>query len=118
MILGQILHGIADPLMLVPSLPEMIDAAMEKHPNEEFLINDLSAGIFNCVLGIGQISGPLYGSYMDSHFGYRLTSDFVALICLAYALIYFTFGKGIKAFKDSEWSDFGEKPTFGLNYSI
>jgi hypothetical protein len=64
MALGQIMHGIVDPLILVPSLPEMIDSAMIAFPDQEQKINDLSSAIFNSFLGIGQISGPLYGSLM------------------------------------------------------
>lgn len=51
--IGQALHGLIDPFILVPSLPEMIDAAMIYYPNNENEINDLSSGVFNCFLGIG-----------------------------------------------------------------
>jgi hypothetical protein len=33
MAVGQALHGLIDPFILVPSLPEMIDAAVAKHPD-------------------------------------------------------------------------------------
>lgn len=58
------LHGLVDPFVLIPSLPEMIEAAVQKYPDHEYKINDLSAGVFNCFLGIGQVTGPLYGSFM------------------------------------------------------
>lgn len=47
------MHGVFDPYMLVPSLPEMIDAGMKRFPEQEALVNDLSSGVFNCFLGIG-----------------------------------------------------------------
>jgi hypothetical protein len=31
--IGQALHGIVDPIMLIPSLPEMIDAALTVYPD-------------------------------------------------------------------------------------
>jgi hypothetical protein len=50
---GQALHGLIDPFLLVPSLPEMIDSVIDKYPHDEHLVNDLSSGVFNCFLGIG-----------------------------------------------------------------
>jgi len=53
MAIGQGMHGIFDPYMLVPTLPEMINAGIRKFPDQEPLVNDLSSGIFNCFLGLG-----------------------------------------------------------------
>lgn len=61
---GQIFHGLVDPFLLVPVLPEMINSVVNNKRGQEERINDLSAGVFNCFLGMGQICGPLYGSYM------------------------------------------------------
>ena len=47
------MHGLVDPFVLIPSLPEMIDAAIAKYPDYEYKINDLSSGVFNAFLGIG-----------------------------------------------------------------
>jgi hypothetical protein len=63
MVLGQAIRGLVDPFTLVPSLPEMIESAMCYYPaSAETEINDISSGMFNMFLGIGQIIGPLYGS--------------------------------------------------------
>ncbi len=53
MAVGQALHGIVDPFLLVPSLPEMLESVIEKYPDQENTINDLSSAIFNTFLGIG-----------------------------------------------------------------
>jgi hypothetical protein len=53
MAIGQMLHGLVDPFLLIPSLPEMIDAALDKYPEDEFTVNDLSSAMFNSFLGIG-----------------------------------------------------------------
>ena len=48
------MHGIVDPFILVPSLPEMIESVLPLYPADcEGQINDLSSGIFNMFLGIG-----------------------------------------------------------------
>ena len=113
MALGQALHGVVDPFILVPSLPEMIDSVIDKYPDDEILVNDLSSAIFNCFLGIGQISGPLYGSLMTEYFNFRLTSDYVAILCLFFAVVYFTFCRGPAAFVESKCTNYGEPHHFG-----
>jgi len=63
MMLGQALRGMIDPFTLVPSLPEMIESVMPLYPaSAETEINNISSGMFNMFLGIGQIFGPLFGS--------------------------------------------------------
>jgi len=99
--IGQLLHGLVDPFIIVPSLPEMIDAVVPLYPNDEFLVNDLSSGIFNCFLGIGQIVGPLYGSLMTQRFGFRYATDYVAIFCFFFSIFYFFFGDGYRGFRQS-----------------
>lgn len=65
MIAGQALLGFFNPILVIPSLPEMIESAVnEFDESQEIKINDLSSGIFNAFLGFGQIMGPLYGTWM------------------------------------------------------
>ena len=59
----------------------------------------MSSGIFNGVLGIGMICGPLFGSYITELYGFRVQCDCVALISLLFGLIYFQFGDGLNGFK-------------------
>lgn len=66
MAFGQALRGLIDPFTLVPSLPEMIESVMIHYPpSAEFEINNLSSGIFNMFLGLGQVLGPMYGSIVS-----------------------------------------------------
>ena len=100
MAIGQALHGLVDPFMLIPALPEMTEAVLKDFsPEDQEVINDLSSGIFNCFLGLGQIAGPLFGSIMTSQFGFRLSADFVSIIIGIFAIVYFVFGEGSAAFK-------------------
>lgn len=109
---GQIFLGIVTPFILVPSLPEMIESVIHQHPEKEFLVNDLSSGIFNCFLGIGQIIAPLYGSLMTEYYGFRLTADILALMMLSYSILYFFLGDGINGFKYSRCTNYGEEVHF------
>jgi len=54
-------------------------------------------------LGIGQISGPLYGSFMVKHYNFRICCDVLGIICLVFSIIYYFGGKGREALKNSKW---------------
>ena len=51
--MGQAFHGLVDPYILVPSLPEMIESVLDFFPGQETKVNDISSGLFNMFLGIG-----------------------------------------------------------------
>lgn len=86
---------------MIPILPEMLDSVTPLYPKQEERVNDLSSGIFNSFLGIGLISGPIYGSLMASATSFQYTCDSVSFICLGFALSYFVLGDGYSAFKNS-----------------
>ena len=99
--LGQALVGIFSSILIVPGLPEMIESALIEHPNQENEVNNLSSGIFNAALGIGQILAPTYGSIASTALGFRLTTDIVSIVCLFFGVIYFILGNGLQAFVDT-----------------
>lgn len=78
-------------------------------------MNDLSSAIFNCFLGLGQISGPIYGSLMTEYFNFRLACDYISIICLIFAAIYFIFAKGWSSFAESRCTNYGEHIKFGTS---
>ena len=51
---------------------------------------------------------PLFGSLSMSKLGWRYTSDIVAFTCLVFAIIYYAFGGGSKAFSKT-LANFREK---------
>lgn len=83
----------------------MIDSALDKYPDEEYVINDLSSACFNSFLGIGQILGPLYGSLMTENTNFRVTCDVLGILFLAYSFLYMIMTDGYSAFKDSKCED-------------
>jgi MFS family permease len=97
-------HGLVDPFILVPSLPEMIESVLPLYPESaESEINDLSSGIFNMFLGIGQVAGPLFGSIISKKYGFRMTCDLVAVICLVFSILYYVYTDGAEAMRKSKW---------------
>ena len=57
MAVGQVLLGIAEPLLLIVCLPEMVEVIDRKYPDldedERMRVYDLSSGLFNGFLGLG-----------------------------------------------------------------
>lgn len=103
MCFGLIMHGVCEPFVIVPSLPEMINSMSDKHPGQETEVNDLCAGLFNMFLGLGQVIGPLYGSALTKRMGFRHCCDTVSAIALVYATLYFIMCDGFGAFRNSRW---------------
>lgn len=107
LILGQALRGVVDPFILIPSLPEMIESVLPHYPEELGpAINDLASGMFNMFLGLGQVMGPILGTYLCDAFGFRMCCDVVALVCLAYSLLYYVICDGTEALASSSWENF------------
>ena len=80
----------------------MIESAKKDFPLKESEVNDISSGLFNSFLGIGQILGPLYGSYMMAETGnFKLTCDIAGFLCLFLAVIYFLCADGAGAISRS-----------------
>ena len=95
MMLGQLLIGAFGLLLLVPPIPEMINCASEKYKNRVVDITDISAGVFNSCLGMGQVFGPIYGSNITKLTDFRICSDTVSLILFVYVILYFVIGDGV-----------------------
>ena len=55
---------------------------------------------------------------MVNFYNFRLTGDYVALIMLIFSIIYFVFGSGWSAFKDSKFTNYGQPPHFAANMTI
>ena len=71
--IAQFLIGYVDSNLFVLSLPEMIHQANLAFPGIPNKINDYCSGLFNACLGLGFISGPIFGSYIDVTLGFRYT---------------------------------------------
>jgi len=87
--IGQYFVGTFSVLLLIPSLPEMIHIANQLYPHQKLESSDLSSGVFNSMLGLAQMIGPLFGSYMTSIFGFRTCGTSASVILLSFATIYF-----------------------------
>lgn len=83
----------------------MVESALPKYDKSiKRRVNNLSSGIFNGMLGVGQVLAPAYGSFMEGSLGFRWTCDIVAIITLVYGCLYLVIGNGCQAFKESKCS--------------
>lgn len=100
--LGSALIGIGCAMVFPNGLPEIcfqVNAVFKKNKDYN---NNMAAGIFRLLQGIGQISGPLLGTLMVEHFshGFKSYADVTSLVWLVYAILYLLIGGGIEAVKN------------------
>lgn len=65
---------------MVPVIPEMINAGSKHYPGRIIELTDISAGVFNSGLGLGQVIGPILGSYLTKATDFRFCADVVGYI--------------------------------------
>ena len=73
---------------LILALPSMVESVIGQYPTQVGRVNNLSSGVFNTANGLGEVIGPLFGAWMYEKSGFRMTSDFTAMIAFLYALIF------------------------------
>ena len=91
MSIGQFMFGGLSILFLITSLPEMIKEATKAFPNQKYEASDISSGIFNSMLGLGQMLSPIYGSYVTQIWGFRTCATSVACMLIIYSFMYYKF---------------------------
>lgn len=52
--------------------------------------------MFNSIIGVGMFTGPMLGASLTKEYGFRLCGDIMSFIFIAYAIIYFALGDGVK----------------------
>jgi MFS family permease len=82
--IGQLLIGGFGLFLMVPVIPEMINAGTKYYPTKIIELTDISAGVFNSFLGVGQVVGPIFGSYVTEATDFRTCSEIVGVILFAY----------------------------------
>ena len=88
--------------MVIPALPEMIEASKEKYPNQnKQTTNNYASALFNTGLGLGTCIGPLYGAMMYEKTNFRLTEDVLGILLIGFAVIYFGCAGGFFAFSQT-----------------
>ena len=87
--LGQFLNGILEVFFMTTWLPVMIEEGEELYPHNKLEVADKASAIVNCMSGIGQGLGPIYGSYISAFIGFRNTADSISWLLIGYSIIFF-----------------------------
>jgi MFS family permease len=88
---GLFICGLVNPFICLPGYGEMTAAFLENKNQMEFDENSLSnviSALYNAGLSAGVIIAPLFGSYLELEFDYRMCCDIIALTTLAYTFLY------------------------------
>lgn len=89
-ILGLAIMGFGCGMVVIPILPEMIEAIEERFPElDETELHNQMSGLFIAFQGIGETSGPILGSVFNELVGFRSAQDIMALIMAATMILYF-----------------------------
>ena len=82
--------GFSTPMIFVPLLPEIIEAAEEKEDVVDSMeLNDKASGIFNTSYALGCLVSPILGGALDQAFGFRTTCDIMAFASGIYGVFFF-----------------------------
>lgn len=89
-VIGLAIMGFGCGLIIIPIMPDMIEAAEENDPNiDETVLHNNISGLFIAFQGIGETAGPILGSVLEDTYGFRLSQDFMALGVLFFLILYF-----------------------------
>jgi len=90
-VIGLMMEGAGLAMTIVPIFPEMLESVEERYP--QYLggaeLSNVSAGMFNSALGVGEAIGPVVSSLLNSRIGFRGSQDVLGLIVSGFCVIYF-----------------------------
>lgn len=95
MALGQLCVGAFGLFLMVPAIPEMIQAGSIVYPKRVLELTDISASVFNCMLGVGQVIAPVFGSTLTKLYDFRTTCEVLGVLLMIYFVTYFILGDGL-----------------------
>lgn len=94
-IAGLCFMGFGAGMIIIPVLPDMIEATEERYPGVDMnqLHNSIS-GLFIAAQGLGETLGPVTGSVFKNISNYRSSTDIMGAILIAFmTILYFTCGR-------------------------
>ncbi len=87
--MGLCLMGFGCGMIIIPVLPDMIEATEERYPETDMdQIHNAISGIFIAAQGLGETLGPILGSVFEAFYTFRPALDILALILLFFMFVY------------------------------
>jgi len=84
-------------------LPALINCTKDTVPQTEQSLAELKdkiSGIWNSMVGMGSVFGPIMSGVIVSFAGFRSMCDILALVILVYGVIFFKYSNALAAFKE------------------
>lgn len=76
-------------IYIVPAIPHMIDVAKNVYGFEDdYKLNDAITSLANINCSLGEIFGPIIGSYLAIYSGFGIASSMLGFVFLSYTLFY------------------------------
>ena len=80
-------------IMLLPTMQEDV-SALFPDPSLKRSLNDVTAGIYNSFMTLGQVVGYIIGPLLNGRYGFAITTWVVAVLIFLQSLVYYYFGTG------------------------
>ncbi|CAI2369983.1 unnamed protein product [Moneuplotes crassus] len=88
MIIGQFIVGVFCMCLMVSLLTVMINESESRFPEQKAYATDFSSGTFNAALQLGQTIGPVFASFISSHYCLSTACKIVCLVTVLFSFIY------------------------------
>lgn len=92
LLVGLAFMGFAHAFIIVPLVPEIIHAIIDKEGLPDpppHILNDKVSGLFGFFYAAGCITGPILGGALTDIYSFRVTCDIMAILSLIYSVIFF-----------------------------
>ena len=91
MLIGLGVGGFPHSMLVIPNMPEMMQACKEAFPEVEDLdhANSLLSGMLNACFGAGQAIGPFLGAIIYQAVGFRASQVIFGSLALIYTFVYY-----------------------------
>lgn len=92
-------------MIVVPVYPEMVSSIERQLGISGNELNSVTAGYFNCCIGIGEAIGPILASLLTS-IGFRHSQYVVAFLSIIFCIAYFFCNGMLSMFYKEEDDDY------------
>jgi predicted MFS family arabinose efflux permease len=81
-------------------LPDMTEYTLQKyHKSTHEKVNNMTSGIFNTAINLGNAFGAFIGAVLNEKIGFRYTADVIGISIFIVGVIYYFTTNSAKAFR-------------------
>lgn len=96
-IIGIFLQGFVAGMINIPGYVELNNFGKYLYPNNSLLSRDIPSSLFNFSFFVGDLIEPVFGSWINFHFGFHMSAYFASFLSIIMAFIlYYNYSNEIK----------------------